>query len=472
MLLPFIGILSAMLLAMLDGMVVGTAMPRIVTELGGVDHLSWVVTAYLLTSTVATPVYGKLGDMYGHKRVFLSAVALFLAGSALCGAAADMGQLIAFRAVQGLGAGGLIVGGISLIGLLVPPRQRGKYQGLSGGLMALTMIAGPLVGGVITDSLSWRWAFYVNLPIGVVTLVVLAVAVRLPYERRPHRVDYLGTALVAAVASALVLAASWGGQRYAWGSPQILGLFAVAAIGTALLVPVERRAAEPVLPPAMFANRELMLSAALAAVTGFGMFGAVNFLPMYQQVVQGASATSSGLLLLPMMLGMLATSIVSGKMITRTGRYKAYPLAGTLLTGAGLAAFSLLDADTGQVYSTAAMLVFGVGLGFVWQLPTLIGQNSVEAREIGAATGLVRFAQAMGGSFGVAISGAILAAGLDGAAPGSRAYVPAFADALSDVFLWSLPAAALGLVTAVLIKEVPLRDESPRPAPEDERVPA
>src|SRR5215218_2875556 len=322
------GLLLAMMLAMLDNFIVGTAMPRIVGELGGLSHLSWVVTAYVLGTTVSTPIWGKIGDLYGRKNIFLTSIVIFLIGSALSGAAQGMGELIGFRALQGLGAGGLIVGVMAIIGDLVPPRERGKYQGMMAGIMAVAMVAGPLAGGFITDNLSWRWAFYINLPLGAVALAVLVTTLRLPRYRSEHRIDWLGAGLLSVGITALTLITTWGGHEYAWTSWQIFALAATAVAALAGFVVVERRAPEPILPLSIFRNGNFALISAIGFLLGFTMFGAINFLPLFQQTVQGASATNSGLLLLPMMLTMMAVSILAGQVITKTGRYKLFPILG------------------------------------------------------------------------------------------------------------------------------------------------
>ncbi len=381
------GLMTAMMLAMLDNMIVSTALPRIVGEFGGLNHFTWVVTAYVLGTTVSTPIWGKLGDLYGRKTVFLTAVVVFLVGSALCGMSGSaflggpddgMGQLIAFRAVQGLGAGGLMVGVMAIIGDLVPPRERGRYQGMIAGIMAIAMVAGPLVGGFITDHLSWRWAFYVNLPLGGVALVLLIATMHLPRYRTEHRIDWLGAGLLSVGITAIVLITTWGGNEYAWLSPQILGLIGLAVAALLVFGFVERRAAEPILPLGLFTNRNFALISVIGFLLGFAMFGAMNFLPLYQQTVQGASATNSGLLLLPLMFGMLVVSLVVGRAITRTGRYRIYPVVGGVVMAVGLALLSLLDVHTSKATSSLYMIVLGVGMGFLMQTSMLIAQNSVE----------------------------------------------------------------------------------------------
>ncbi|GGM28511.1 MULTISPECIES: MDR family MFS transporter [Micromonospora] len=488
------GLMIAMMLAMLDNMIVNTALPRIVGEFGGLNHFTWVVTAYVLGTTVSTPIWGKLGDLYGRKNVFLSSVGLFLLGSALCGMAGSdllggpevgMVQLIAFRAVQGLGAGGLMVGVMAIIGDLVPPRERGRYQGLIAGSMAIAMVAGPLVGGFITDHLSWRWAFYVNLPVGGVALLLLIATLKLPRYRTEHRIDWLGAALLSVGITAIVLITTWGGNEYPWGSPQILGLVALAVVSLVVFGFVERRAVEPILPLGLFANRNFALISAVGFLLGFAMFGAMSFLPLYQQTVQGASATGSGLLLMPLMFGMLLVSLVVGRAITRTGRYRIYPIVGGVVMTAGMLLLTRLDVGTGKVESSLYMIVLGVGMGFLMQTSMLIAQNSVEQKDLGAASGAATFFRSIGGSFGISLFGAVFARRLaDSAAGGTFAsgggegagvdleqlrQLPAqaqqlvlggLADAISHVFLWAVLFTVAVPVLAWFLREVPLRTEN------------
>src|SRR5438874_7893946 len=359
------GLLMAILLAMLDNMIVSTAMPRIVGELHGLAHLPWVITAYVLGTSVSTPLWGKISDLYGRKSIFLTSIVIFLIGSALSGAAHSMAQLIGFRALQGLGAGGLIVGVMAIIGDLVPPRERGRYQGFMAAIMAVAMVAGPLAGGYITDHLSWRWAFYVNLPLGAIALVLLAVRLRLPKYRTEHRIDWLGAGLLAVGITALVLITTWGGHDYPWLSWQVLGLAALAAVMLAIFLVVERRAAEPVLSLSLFRNRNFTLSVSIGFLLGFAMFGAISYLPLYQQVVQGASATNSGLLLLPMMAGLLVTSLVAGQLITRTGRYRIFPILGGVFMVVGMVLLSTMNVSTGKATTAMFMAVLGLGMGFL-----------------------------------------------------------------------------------------------------------
>ena len=340
------GLLMTMLLAMLDQLVVGTALPRIVGDLGGVSHLSWVVTAYILTSTITTPFYGKLGDMYGRKKLFIFAIVVFLVGSALSGLASSMDMLIAFRALQGLGAGGLIVGAMSTLGEIVPPRERGKYMSYFMVVMMLATVGGPLVGGWITQAISWRWIFYINLPLGGAALVYLMATLKLPARRVEHRIDYLGGILLGVVATAIILVATWGGTEYSWGSLPVVLLIAVAVVAFAAFITVERRAAEPMLPLHVFKIRNFSLSMGLAFFVGLGLFGAMTFIPLYQQTVQGASPTVSGLLMTPMMVGSAVTSVLAGVLTTKTGRYKLFPIVGGAVMAVGMGLLTGLSVTT------------------------------------------------------------------------------------------------------------------------------
>ena len=405
------GLLMAMLLAMLDQLVVGTALPRIVGDLGGVSHLSWVVTAYILASTITTPFYGKLGDMYGRKRFFIAAIIIFLAGSALSGLSTSMAQLIAFRGIQGLGAGGLMVGAMATIGDIVPPRQRGKYMSYFMVVMMLATIAGPLVGGWITTAFSWRWIFYINLPLGGAALVYLMATLHMPARRVEHRIDYLGGALLAVIATSVILVATWGGTEYSWTSAPVLVLIALAIFALVAFIAVERRAAEPMMPLHVFQNRNFSLTMVMTFFVGVSLFGAMTFLPLYQQTVQGASPTVSGLLLTPMMVGSAITSIVAGQAVTRTGRYKMFPIIGGAVMTIGMFMLSRLGVSITRLETCIDYLVLGLGMGFLMQMVSLIAQNSVELRDMGVASSARMFFQQMGGSLGVAAFGAVFASG-------------------------------------------------------------
>ncbi|MFJ3668152.1 MDR family MFS transporter [Streptomyces sp. NPDC090106] len=480
-------LLLGMLLAALDQTIVSTALPTIVSDLGGLDHLSWVVTAYLLASTAATPLWGKLGDQYGRKKLFQTAIVIFLIGSALCGAAQNMPQLIGFRALQGLGGGGLMVLSMAIVGDIVPPRERGRYQGLFGAVFGATSVLGPLLGGLFTEHLSWRWVFYVNLPVGVVALAVIAAVLHIPRRSTKHVIDYLGTFLIAAVATCLVLVASLGGTTWAWSSPQIVLLAVLAVALAAAFVAVERRAAEPVLPLKLFRIRTFTLSAVISFVVGFAMFGAMTYLPTFLQVVQGVSPTMSGVHMLPMVLGLLLSSTLSGQIVSRTGRWKVFPVVGTGVTTIGLLLLHRLDENSPTAEMSAYFFVFGLGLGLVMQVLVLIVQNAVSYEDLGVATSGATFFRSIGASFGVAVFGSVFANRLgdklsdafrgvtlpDGvtadaleADPRGIAALPAalrpavlhaYASSITDVFLYAAPVALLGFVLAWFLKEDPLR---------------
>ena len=477
------GLLLAIMLAMLDQLVVSTALPRIVGDLGGVTHLSWVVTAYVLASTVTTPLYGKLGDQYGRKRLLMFAIVLFLIGSALAGLSQTMDQLIAFRALQGLGAGGLLVGAIATIGDLVSPRERGQYMGYIMAAMTLAMVAGPLVGGYITDSLSWRWIFYINMPIGGAALIYLALTLHVPLHKVKHKIDYLGAALLTVAASSLVLLTTWGGTQYPWRSVQIMGLGALAIASTAGFLAAERRAAEPVIPLHVFRNRNFSLVAAMSFLLGLALFGAITFLPLYQQTVQHLSATESGLMLIPLLIGSTVTALIAGRITTRTGRYKALPIIGGGVMTVGMFLLTRLGLHTSLVTAGLYFAVLGLGMGFLMQITTLVAQNSVAPRDIGVASSSRTFFQQIGGSIGVAGFGAIFAHRLTAVMsarlpavhlnsgggqlnPVVVAHLPALvqhvvfaaiAQAIQTVFFFAAPAAAAVFILAWFIKEVPLR---------------
>ncbi|MCU0281404.1 MAG: MFS transporter [Acidimicrobiia bacterium] len=482
----FAGLMAGMLLAALDQTIVATALPTIVGELGGLDQLSWVVTAYLLTSTASSPLYGKISDLYGRRRVFEFAIVVFLLGSTLAGFSRSMGQLIAFRAIQGLGAGGLMVMALTIIGDILSPRERGRYQGYMGSVFAFSSVAGPLLGGLFVDHLNWRWVFYINLPIGIAALVITSFGLNLPFVRRSHRIDYEGAALLVAGVSCVLLVTVWGGTQYPWGSPTIITLAVAGAILLGLFVVREQFAAEPILPLRLFRNRVFSLTGGAAFILGLSMMGGVLFLPLFLQVVTGASATNSGLLLLPLMAGIVTMSITTGRLITRTGRYKRYPVAGSVLMTLGLFLLSRLDAGSTRLEASLFMLVLGLGLGMVMQVLVIAMQNAVEHRDLGIATSANTFFRSLGGAFGSALFGAILSSrlayylprllppGSTGIDPGrltvtpqqiaqlppevNAAVVEAFSRSIVTVFLWAIPFAALSFFLVLAIPEHPLRD--------------
>jgi EmrB/QacA subfamily drug resistance transporter len=480
----FAALMLGMFLAALDQTIVSTALPTIVGDLGGLNHLSWVVTSYLLASTVSTPLYGKLGDMLGRKPVFLAAILIFLAGSMLAGLSQTMGELIGFRALQGIGAGGLMVGAQAIIADIVPPRERGRYTGLIGGVFAVASVAGPLLGGFLVDNLSWRWVFYVNLPVGALAIVIVVTQLHLHTPTVRHRLDVLGAGLLSAGVTSLILLTTWGGNEYAWGSATIVGL---GVAGVALLgafVWWETKAAEPLLPLSLFRSRVFSVANSMGFTIGMAMFGAIIFIPLYLQLVYGASPTSSGLRLLPLMAGLLVAAILSGRAITRFGRYKIFPIAGTATLVVGMFLLSRLSVDTPSWVVSIYMLVVGVGIGLVMQVLVLVVQNDVRPSEIGVATSTATFFRSVGGSFGVAIFGAIFASRLAGELaqfphrvtaqlgsgihlnpeqakllpPAVHAdFLQAFAHSLNGVFLFGMVIALVPFALSWFLKEVPLR---------------
>jgi EmrB/QacA subfamily drug resistance transporter len=493
-LVPVFGALMlGMFLAALDQTIVSTALPTIVGDLGGLDHLSWVVTSYLLATTASTPLYGKLGDMYGRKPVFLAAILIFLAGSLLSGLSQSMGELIAFRALQGLGAGGLMVGAQAIIAEIVPPRERGRYMGLIGSVFAVASVAGPLLGGFFVEALSWRWVFYVNMPIGVIAVLVVIFRLHLHVPTHRHQIDYLGAVLLTAGVSALILVTTWGGNEYAWGSPAIVALAAAGVVLLGLFLRVETRSAEPIIPLKLFRSRVFSVAAAIGFVIGLAMFGAIIFIPLFLQLVYGVSPTSSGLRMLPLMAGLLTASILSGRAISRMGRYKVFPVVGTAVTTVGLFLLSRLQVDTAPWLASVYMLVLGVGIGLVMQVIVLVVQNDAPPRDIGVATSTATFFRSMGGSLGVALFGAIFASRLTSelkTLPGGAGaqfsgginvspaqvkaldpairhdFLLAFVNALQPVFLVGAAVTLVAFVLAWLLKEVPLRTGTHAPPPD------
>jgi EmrB/QacA subfamily drug resistance transporter len=486
-LVVFSGLMLGMLLAALDQTIVATALPTIVGDLHGLDHLTWVVTAYLLTTTLSTPLYGKISDLYGRKKIFQVAIVIFLVGSALSGLSRNMDQLIAFRALQGLGGGGLMALAMAIIGDIVSPRERGRYQGYFGGVFAFASIGGPLAGGFFVEHLTWRWIFYINVPVGILALVITSAVLRLPLPRRVHTIDYTGSGILVAAVTSLLLVTLWGGQTDAWGSTTILGLIGFGLIALAAFVWWERRATEPIFAPHLFANPIPAVAFVITLLVAAVMFAAIIFIPIYLQLVDGVSPALSGVLLLPLMGGMLLTSIGSGQIVSRIGRYKPFPVAGTGLMTVGMWLLSHLGPRTSHVTAAAYMVVFGLGMGMVMQILVLAVQNSVARDDLGAATSAVSFFRNIGAAFGTALFGTILTVrlgywlprlvhgathialsssftisphALKALPPGVRAGVTeSFVRSLHVVFLAGVPVAGLAFVAALLLREIPLRDK-------------
>jgi len=485
-----VALMLAMLLAALDQTIVATALPRIATALHGLNKLSWVATAYLLTSAVSTPLYGKISDQFGRKKVFQFAIILFLIGSALCGISQNMNQLVAFRALQGLGAGGLMSLSMTIVGDIVSPRQRGRYLGYFGAVFGVSSVAGPLLGGFFTDSLSWRWVFYINLPLGVLALAAIATRLHLPVHKIDHRIDYLGAVLMAAAVVPIILATVWGGVTYPWGSHTILGLYAGGALSAILFALWERKAPEAIIPTHLFANDIFSVSVILSLLSGIALFAAILFIPEYQQIVRGYSAVKSGLALLPLVFGMLGALIGTGRIITKWGHYRIFPIIGTFVTAVGMWLFSHLTLATSSLELSLWMVVVGLGIGSFMQVMTLAVQNAVPRNELGVATASATFFRSIGSSLGGAIFGAILtnrlqyhlqqllptvpgghtgvsAASIQSSASSSAiAQLPgpighdvlqAFVLSFHDMFLLGIPVLGLAFIAALFLREQPLR---------------
>ncbi|OMC37115.1 MFS transporter [Mycobacterium colombiense] len=479
----FAAILLGMLMAALDQTIVATALPTIVANLGGAGHQSWVVTSYLLASTIITALVGKFGDLFGRKRVFQAAVVFFVAGSVLCGLSSSMGMLVASRALQGIGGGGLMVTAMALIGEVIPLRDRGRYQGAMGAVFGVTTVIGPLLGGYFTDHFTWRWAFWINVPISVVVFFVAAAAIPALTDRTKPVIDYTGILFVGLGAAGLTLATSWGGTTYPWGSPMIIGLFVGSVIALCVFAWVESRAAAPILPIRLFQSSVFTVCCVLSFVVGFAMLGALTFLPTYMQFVNGVSATTSGLRTLPMVIGMLTTSMGSGVIVGRTGRYKVFPIAGTAVMAVAFFLMSRMDPSTSAVVQSLFLVILGAGIGMCMQTLVLIVQNTSSFDDLGVATSGVTFFRTIGSSFGAAIFGslftnflhsrigpALVASHAPAAAAASpealhrlprqaaAPIVAAYADSLTQVFLWAVPVALVGFVLALFLREVPLQE--------------
>ena len=486
----FSGLMLGMFLAALDQTIVGTALPTIVNSLHGLNHMSWVVTAYLLTSTISTPLYGKLSDQFGRKGIFQFAIVVFLVGSALAGLSQNMLELIAFRGIQGLGAGGLMAMAMTIIADVVSPRERGRYQGYFGATFALASIAGPLLGGVFTTYLSWRWIFYINIPIGIVALVVTSAVLKLPFRRQSHRIDFLGAGLMMVGVTAALFVTVWGGTQYAWVSPPIIGLALVAAVFIGTFIVWEHYAAEPILPPSLFRIGVFRTASTVSFLLSMVMFGAIIYLPLYLQLVDGVSIMVSGLLMVPLMLGLLASSIVSGQIVSRTGIYKPMPILGSFMMIIGMWLLSHLGLHTSHLTMSLYVIVLGAGMGMTMQIMILATQNAVPADSIGTGTAAVTFFRSLGGAFGTSLFGAVFVGGLThwipllvpGAAEagihvnGNFSMSPAelhafpphvqhgildsFVRSLHTVFLVGVPIATVTCVATLFLKQLPLRSAS------------
>src|ERR1044072_1786989 len=477
----FGGLLLVMLLAALDSTIVATAVPAIGREFGGLAHLSWVVTAYLLAQTIVTPISGKLGDLYGRKRVLQFAIVLFLIGSALCGLSQSMSHLIIFRAGQGLGGGGLMVTTQAVVADVVPPRARGRYQGIFGAAFGFASIAGPLVGGYFTTHWTWRWIFYINLPVGIIALLVLAATLPAQSSFARHAIDYVGAALLAVSLASIVLVTDLGGTVYAWSSPLMIALIAIAVAGLIAFVLIERRASEHILPLQLFRMRDVWVTSVVGLIVGFALIGSVTSLPVFLQIVKGLSPTESGLRMVPLMAGTLVTSILAGQLVSRTGKYKLFPIIGTTIVTISLLLISTMNAHTSTLAGSSYMLLLGLGLGFVMQVLIIAVQNAVDYRELGVATSNAILFRFIGGSLGTALLGAILATQLDanvqrlmpgtaaldlispqalaGLSPAVRtAYIDAFVASLSTVFIVAAAISFVGLIVALFLPERPLRE--------------
>ena len=493
------GLMTGMFLAALDQSIVSTALPRITSELGGLDKLSWVVTAYMLAATASTPLWGKISDLYGRRLLFQIAIVTFVIGSLMSGFSQNIEQLIAFRAVQGLGGGGLIALALATIGDVIPPRERGRYQGYFAAVFGASSILGPVLGGFFADGPGWQWIFFMNVPIGIVALVVTTSALKMPHVRREHTIDYLGAALVVGAVTSVLLYTAWAGPDHGWGSALALGLLGAGLLLAVVFVLVERRAVEPILPMQLFRNSIFAIANAFGFLIGIAMFGSMIFIPVYLQVVKGFSPTESGLALLPMVVGLFTTSIAAGQIMSRTGRYKLFPIMGSAIVLVALLMLSRLTAHSPYWYAAISIYVMGAGLGLTMQVLVTVVQNAVDRRDMGVATSSVTFFRQMGGSFGTALFGAVLASRLSVHIADALKHAPAavaakaghmgdvtnnvqaikslreplhglitgaFASSLHDTFLSAVPLVAVAFVVSLFLKEKPLRERDAAPAPE------
>lgn len=500
-------LMLAMLLSALDQTIVSTALPTIASDLHGLNEYSWVATAYLLTSAIATPIYGKLGDLFGRKKLFQLSIVIFLVGSALCGLSRSMHQLIIFRALQGIGGGGLMSLVLAIIGDIVPPRQRGRYQGYFGAVFGVSSVIGPLLGGFFAGAshilgiAGWRWIFYINIPLGIVALLAVAARLHLPVYRRQHKIDYTGAALLTISVVSMLLVSVWAGVQYAWTSPQIIGLAVAAVLFAIAFAFWEKRATEPLIPLNLFRNDIFSVSVLLSLLTGIAMFASILYIPMYQQVARGYSPTKSGLLMIPLVIGMMTASITTGRLITKFGKYKRFPVIGTFVLGLGIWLFSHVTLTTDQWTLSAWMIVIGLGLGCLMQVPTLAVQNSVNPRQMGTATSATTFFRSIGSALGGAIFGTILISRLThhlhellpaGAKTGlstsqlesstaalthlSRGLqhdvLLAYVRSFQDMFLIALPFVAAAFLVTLVLRETPLRASAHLPSEHSENVQA
>ncbi len=480
------GLITGMMLAALDQSIVGTALPRIVSDLGGLNHLAWVVTAYLLTSTAVTPLWGKISDLYGRRIIFQTAIIIFLIGSALCGLAQNMPQLIAFRAIQGIGGGGLMAIAFAIIGDVIPARERGRYQGYFGAVFGLSSIAGPLLGGWLTDAVSWRWIFYINLPLGLFALVITSMALKMPVVKRNHKIDYLGATVIVAAVTSLLLYLNWAGEHYGWSDPRALAFVIASVLLAVAFVFIELRVDEPIIPMRLFRNPIFAVGNAFTFLIGFAMFGGAIYLPLFFQTVMGMSPTRSGLAMLPMVAGMFSMSITSGLLITKTGKYKIYPIIGSCILIVAMFLLSTIHYDTAYWNIAIYAFLFGIGLGLAMMTIVTPVQNAVEFRDMGVTTSTITFLRSLGGAIGVALFGAIMNLRLTsylaeelgsqvGAMSGGEIntnnvqaiqtlpepirteVLSAYTHAITDIYLYSIPIIVVALVVVLFFKEIPLR---------------